>query len=40
MNSVGLQNPGVKHFIEHELPAMRQLGTVILANLGGGCLDD
>ena len=40
MNSVGLQNPGVKHFIKHELPAMRKFDTVILANLGGGCLDD
>ena len=23
INSIGLQNPGVRHFIEHELPAMR-----------------
>ena len=23
MNSIGLQNPGVQHFIDHELPAMR-----------------
>lgn len=40
MNSVGLQNPGVRHFIEEELPAMRQFDTVILANLGGGSLED
>lgn len=40
MNSVGLQNPGVKHFIAEELPDMQKLGTVVLANLGGGCLDD
>lgn len=40
MNSVGLQNPGVKHFIEEELPWMKQHDTVVLANLGGSCPDD
>jgi dihydroorotate dehydrogenase (NAD+) catalytic subunit len=39
INSIGLQNPGVDAFIEHELPYMEGLGTVILANLGGGTLD-
>lgn len=40
MNSVGLQNPGVDKFIENELPKMKKLGTRILANVGGGCLED
>ena len=44
INSIGLQNPGVRHFIDNELPAMRQAlagtGTAILANLGGGCIED
>ena len=40
MNSIGLQNPGVKEFIETELPFMETKDTVILANLGGGTLDD
>lgn len=40
MNSVGLQNPGVEGFINNELPKMRKLDTVILANLGGGTVDD
>jgi dihydroorotate dehydrogenase (NAD+) catalytic subunit len=40
MNSVGLQNPGVDGFIENELPAMRKLGTVIIANLGGGTIEE
>ena len=39
INSIGLQNPGVRHFIEVELPEMLALkaryGTVVLANLGG-----
>ena len=34
MNSIGLQNPGVQHFIDHELPAMRRCGTTVWANLG------
>ena len=39
INSIGLQNPGVQHFIDVELPEMlalkRQYGTVVIANLGG-----
>ena len=40
INSIGLQNPGVAHFIAHELPAMRMLGTAIFANLGGGAVEE
>ncbi len=40
MNSIGLQNPGVRGFIEDELPYLEKKGTVILANLGGSTLDD
>jgi len=36
MNSIGMQNPGVPAFIETELPFMKSLGTVVIANLGGG----
>ncbi|APM40626.1 dihydroorotate dehydrogenase [Clostridium kluyveri] len=35
LNSVGLQNPGVEHFIKVELQAMKKFNTVIIANLGG-----
>ena len=39
INSIGLQNPGVQHFIDVELPEMLELkqkyGTVAIANLGG-----
>lgn len=35
LNSVGLQNPGVKAFIENELPFMKSLGTVVIANVAG-----
>lgn len=40
MNSVGLNNPGIDAFIEKELPKMKKLGTNVLANVGGGCLED
>jgi dihydroorotate dehydrogenase (NAD+) catalytic subunit len=40
MNSVGLQNPGVDRFIKAELPRMKKLGTNIIANVGGGCMED
>jgi dihydroorotate dehydrogenase (NAD+) catalytic subunit len=40
LNSVGLQNPGVKGFIENELPKMQKIGTVIIANLGGGNIEE
>lgn len=39
MNSIGLQNPGIPHFIEHELPAMLKLGPVAIANLSGSSLE-
>lgn len=40
LNSVGLQNPGVPHFIAHELPQMKTFGTAVIANLGGGTLEE
>ncbi|MEG0396281.1 MAG: dihydroorotate dehydrogenase, partial [Oscillospiraceae bacterium] len=40
INSIGLQNPGVEHFIANELPAMEKLGCAIFANLGGGSIED
>ena len=40
MNSIGLQNPGVEGFIKEELPFMESKDTVIMANLGGGTIED
>jgi dihydroorotate dehydrogenase (NAD+) catalytic subunit len=40
MNSIGLQNPGIPAFLEQELPRMRTLGTAIIANVGGGDLEE
>ena len=35
LNSVGLQNPGVDAFIEHELPFLRQYDVKVIANISG-----
>ena len=40
MNSVGLENPGVKGFIENELQFFKTLNTVRIVNVGGGTLQD
>ncbi len=39
LNSVGLQNPGVKHFITYELPNLITKNTVIIANVAGSTID-
>jgi len=40
MNSIGLENPGIEAFIESELPRMRTLGPVVIANLSGSTVDE
>lgn len=39
MNSIGLQNPGISHFIKEELPEMMKLKPVTIANLSGSSLE-
>jgi dihydroorotate dehydrogenase (NAD+) catalytic subunit len=40
MNSIGLENPGIPAFIEKELPALRRLGPVVIANLSGASVEE
>ena len=40
MNSVGLQNPGVEHFIQEGIAQMRRFDNVLIANMGGHSMDD
>ena len=40
MNSVGLQNPGVEHFIQEGIAQMRRFVNVLIANMGGHSMDD
>ena len=39
INSIGLENPGIEHFISHELPSMLALKPVTIANLSGSSLE-
>ncbi len=39
LNSVGLQNPGVDHFIEEDIPFLRQYDTKIVVNVCGHTID-
>ncbi len=39
LNAVGLQNPGVEHFIEHDLDWLRRK-TRVIANVAGATLED
>lgn len=40
LNAVGLQNPGVEHFIAHDLEWLKSTGTCVIANVAGKTLDD
>jgi dihydroorotate dehydrogenase (NAD+) catalytic subunit len=40
LNSIGLENPGIPAFIEKELPALRALGPVVIANLSGSTIEE
>jgi len=40
LNSVGLQNPGIDHFIKLELPNLKSKDTVIIANIAGSTAEE
>jgi len=40
LNSIGLENIGIRNFIDNDLPRLRQLGPAIIANLSGGESDE
>jgi len=40
LNSVGLQNPGVKYFIEKELPFLRRYDVAVIANIAGNTVEE
>lgn len=40
LNAVGLQNPGVEHFINTELPWLKKQNTVVIANAAGSTEED
>ncbi|ALC80996.1 MULTISPECIES: dihydroorotate dehydrogenase [Bacillus] len=40
LNAIGLQNPGLKHVMENELPWLEQYDLPIIANVAGSQLED
>lgn len=40
LNAVGLQNPGVEHFIANDLEWLKSTGTCVIANVAGSSLED
>lgn len=40
INAVGLQGPGVEHWLEHELPALTATGARVVASIWGRSVDD
>ncbi|MBI4733858.1 MAG: dihydroorotate dehydrogenase, partial [Rubrobacteridae bacterium] len=40
LNSIGLQNEGIDHFLEHELPFMRKFNIPIIVNIAGNKLEE
>ena len=39
VNSIGLENPGIRHFIDEKLPEMKKSKCVSIANLSGHSID-
>ncbi len=40
LNAIGLQNPGVDHFLKHDLPFLRQYDTRIFVNIIGRSIEE
>ena len=40
LNAVGLQNPGIEHFIREDLPWLKQQDVVVIANIAGNTPED
>ena len=40
LNSIGLQNPGVEHFINEDLPWLRKFNTAVIVNACGSTVED
>jgi len=40
LNAVGLQGPGVEHWVTHDLPALRALGARVIASVWGRTTDE
>ena len=40
LNAVGLQGPGIEHWLGHELPALLDTGATVVCSIWGRSIDD
>lgn len=40
LNSIGLENPGVEHFIAHELPNLKKFAVPVIVNISGHSIEE
>jgi dihydroorotate dehydrogenase (NAD+) catalytic subunit len=40
LNSIGLQGPGIEHFLEHDLPWLRERGARAVVSIAGGSVEE
>jgi len=40
LNSIGLQNPGVEHFLEYELPKLKERNATVIVNIAGSTVEE
>lgn len=40
LNAIGLENPGIEHFAQVDLPWLKQFGTPIILNVGASSLEE
>lgn len=40
INAVGLQGPGLRHWLDHELPALKRCGATVVCSIWGRSVDD
>jgi len=40
LNSIGLQNEGLEHFVSHTIPKLAGIGTPVIANIAGFTVDE
>ena len=40
LNSIGLQGPGIEHFLEHDLPWLRRRGARAVVSIAGGSVEE
>ena len=40
INAVGLQNPGIDHYLAEDLPKLKAINATVIANVAGHCDDD